>query len=175
MSITNDVYFRAPRASDAARVWALVRASRGLEPNSAYAYVLLCTHFAATSMVAQSDSAIVGFVGAYRPPTRPDALFVWQIGVDSGMRGKRVGSRLLHAVLRREGCRGVRFLEATVTPSNHASAALFRSLARDLGCGCEESPGFPRELFPGGEHEEEILFRVGPFSGPTKPSTRSEP
>lgn len=68
-------------------------------------------------------------------------------------------------LLRRLESRGVRFLEATVTPSNEASAAPFRGVARRLEAPCEERTLFGRELFPAGDdHEEEVLFRVGPWS-----------
>src|SRR3546814_4120004 len=54
-------------------------------------------------------------------------------------------------------------IEATVAPTNLASAALFRALARDLGTPCVVSTGFPAALFPEANHEPERLFRIGPF------------
>ena len=63
---------------------------------------------------------------------------------------------------------GVRYLEATVTPSNVASQRTFRALARKLGMSCREATEFPADPFPdnAGEddtHDDEVRFRVGPF------------
>ena len=157
------IAIRSPVADDARHVWELVRRSDALELNTAYAYLLVCTHFAQTSVVAETEGEIVGFVAAYRPPTHPDAVFVWQVGVDDRARGHRIASRMLKALPARPGCAGVRFLEATVTPGNAPSTALFRSVARDFGVVCEESDGFAAELFPGEGHEPERLFRIGPL------------
>lgn len=164
--------FRGPEPRDAAPMWSLVRDSGALDLNSPYAYLLVCSHFAGTSVVAEAGGRLVGFVASYRPPPKPETVFVWQIGVDAAARGQGLGGRLLSAVLERPGCRGVRFLEATVTPSNDASRALFEGFARRRGAPCREEPGFGSELFPADPpHEPEGLLRIGPFPAP---QTREE-
>lgn len=45
---------RAPRADDAAGTWNLVQKTPVLDPNSAYAYVLLWTDFVTTGAVAEA-------------------------------------------------------------------------------------------------------------------------
>jgi L-2,4-diaminobutyric acid acetyltransferase len=70
----------------------------------------------------------------------------------------------LRELLGRPVCEDARYLEATVTPSNRPSAALFRALARDLGSPCTITKGFPSEAFPGESHEAERLFRIGPLT-----------
>ncbi len=157
------VAFRAPTATDARAIHALVRASGVLDVNSPYAYLLLCTDFADTGVVAQRGGALAGFVLGYRPPARPEAVFVWQVGVDAAERGRGLAGRLLRALMAGPGARGARFLEATVTPSNAASAALFRAFGRRVGAPCREAPAFAASLFPGPDHEEEIRFRIGPL------------
>jgi L-2,4-diaminobutyric acid acetyltransferase len=156
---------REPSLRDAGPVWQLVRDSGVLDLNSPYAYLLLCSDFARTSAVAETAGRIDGFVGAYRPPRRPESVFVWQVVTACGVRGRGLGSRLLGAVLERPACRGVRFLEATVTPSNRPSRALFHGFARRSGVPLVEEPAFGAELFPGPDHEEEVRFRIGPFGG----------
>src|SRR5690606_18810370 len=130
-----------------------------------YAYLLLCTHFADTCAIADAAGDAVGFVGGYLKPSDPSVLFVWQIGVDPVARRHGVAARLLQEVLARPACRGVRYLEATVTPSNAASRRLFHSLARVTRATCHETPFFLREHFAG-EHEQEHLLRIGPLKGP---------
>jgi L-2,4-diaminobutyric acid acetyltransferase len=141
-----------------------VRDSGTLDVNSLYCYLLLCKDFPATCCVAEAHGAIAGFVTAYLPPGRGDTLFVWQIGVAAELRGQGVAGRLLQELLRRDVCRGVRFVEATVGPSNHASRALFTALARDMNAALSEQSCFDAKLFPEGNHESENLLRIGPFS-----------
>jgi len=152
---------RAPCASDAALLWEAVCASGTLDPNSPYAYLLLCTDFADTSLVAFWGDELVGFVVGYRPPKRADTLFVWQISVATPARGTGIGGHMLDALVKRAG---VRFLEATVTPSNRASAALFHGFARRHAASVSEDCAFERSLFPPDQqHEEELRLRIGPI------------
>jgi L-2,4-diaminobutyric acid acetyltransferase len=114
--------------------------------------------------VAEAGDRLVGFVTGYRPPGKPEVLFVWQIGVDASQRGQGLGGRLLRALVGAESCRGLVAVETTVSPSNQASRALFESLARRLGVGMTEAPCFEADQFPGEGHEAEPLLRIGPFS-----------
>lgn len=161
MSISG-VMVRAPQVADAAAIWKLLPAIGNLERNSAYAYLLLCSHFAGTSLVAERDGAIAGFVLAYRPPNDPSSLFVWQVGVAPAARGGGLGTLMLDGVLARPACEGVTHLTATVSPDNLASLALFRGYARRRGVACEIGPGFPAPLFPA-PHPDEDLLRIGPL------------
>lgn len=169
-----DAEVRPPRPEDARDITELVRRVSKLDANSPYAYLLLCSHFADTGLVRREDGRLVAFVLGYRPPEQPDTYFLWQVGVDPACRGRGLAGRMVTRLLRRLEGRGVRFLEATVTPSNEASAALFRGVARRLEAPCEERTCFAKELFPPGDaHEDEILFRVGPWA-PATPNPSEE-
>jgi L-2,4-diaminobutyric acid acetyltransferase len=159
----NNVNFRKPTIADGAGMWRIVQESGVLDPNSAYLYLLLCKDFADTCIVAERDDRLVGFATGYRPPGRPDVVFLWQIGVDAATRGQGLGKRLLAGFLRQASAGGTSLLETTISPSNQASQALFRGVARDLGTDCKVLPCFPTELFPSGGHEAEDLYRIGPF------------
>lgn len=152
-------------------MWALVRDSGALDLNSPYAYLLICTDHAATSLVATRDDELVGFVAAYRPPPEPAAVFVWQIGVVPHVRGQGLARRLVLGALAQEANRDARELTATVTPDNAASLALFRGLARDLGVGVVERERFGSALFPGpaAQHPPEHELRIGPLPVPVPP------
>ena len=143
-------------------MWELVNQST-LDQNSAYKYIMMCEYFAETCVVAKEADKLVGFVTAFIPPERPDVVFVWQVGVDSSQRGKGIASKLLDELIRRVASDDVRFVEATVTPSNKASQALFQRLARKHDTKCEISEFFTTDLFPNDTHEEELNFRVGPI------------
>ena len=160
---TDPITLRCPVVQDGAALWQLVNRSGALEENSCYAYLLLSTHFANTCVVAETAGGIVGFVAAYIPPTKPDVLFVWQIGVAREARRFGLGKRLLNHLASLVGARDARFLEATVTPSNAPSRRLFESFAEGLGVSCQETEGFSHEDFGAETHEAERLLRIGPL------------
>lgn len=164
-----------PSAEDAAAVYQLVRSCPPLEPNTCYAYLLLCSHFADTGVVAKDEQGVAGFIAAYRPPTHPDAVFVWQIGVSDRARGQGLGLRMLNHLFARLQTAGVRYLESTVTPSNTASRKLFGAFARTHNVSCDVTEGYPATLFGAGEHEAEELFRIGPIDEKIQPTQGEEP
>lgn len=154
----------SPVADDAASIWKLARRTPPLDANPPYAYLLLCTHFAETGVVARMGRRVMGFVLGYARPDEGGTAFVWQIGVAEETRGRGLGRQLLDAWFARCARRlGVRFLEATVTPSNRPSRALFSSFALRQGAPLQERVAFPEALFPDeAPHEEEVALRIGP-------------
>ncbi|MDL4841163.1 diaminobutyrate acetyltransferase [Aquibacillus rhizosphaerae] len=159
---TDVILFEKPKVEDGAAMWELVNNST-LDQNSVYKYIMMSEYFAETCVVARENNKLVGFVTAFIPPERQDVVFIWQVGVDSSQRGKGIASKLLNHLIQREACQDVRFVEATVTPSNKASQSLFRKLAREHNTECNVSEFFKQELFPSDDHEEELNFRVGPI------------
>ena len=153
---------RAPVRGDGARMHAFVRDS-SLETNTRYAYLLLATHFAETSIVAEHDGEMMGFVAAYRVPARPDTLFVWQVGVSPKARRTGLAKRMLLALAGLLAPTGVCCIEATVGAGNEASARLFASTAKALSTECTWSTGFVADDFGDEDHEDEVLARVGPW------------
>jgi L-2,4-diaminobutyric acid acetyltransferase len=162
-----------PGALDGPDLWRLAR-DAGLDVNSPYAYTLWCRDFADTSVAARdAGGALRGFVTGYARPGSPDTYFLWQVAVDPAFRGRRLARRMLDHIGDRVAARGFTHLEATVTPGNAASRALFTSFARDRGAEIGWSPLFGADHFPhdGPEaHEPEDLVRVGPLAGPPPPA-----
>lgn len=158
------IRLRKPVLSDGPRIWRLVRSCKNMDLNSVYSYLLLCSHFRNTCVVAEADSEIVGFVSAYKPPNERGVLFVWQIVVREESRGQGLAKRMLTQVLRSSSCGNIRYLKTTVSPTNQASKALFLSLARELGAASAEAPMFPVDLFEDQVHEAENLLLIGPFN-----------
>lgn len=154
---------RKPEPRDGSEIYGLVERCKPLDVNSRYAYMLVSYHFRDTSVVAESSDGIVGFISGYLPPTSPDALFIWQVAVDPQARRHGLAKTMLREILSRQNLHRIVFLETTVTPTNLASATLFRSLASDFGAGCHESELFSSNLFADEGHESEVLFRIGPF------------
>jgi len=160
------VSLRRPSREDGAAVWNLVREAGSLDVNSAYAYILLCDRFAATCAVAEIEGRIAGFVSAFVQPGSHDTLFIWQIAVSPFARKKGIAMQLLDELLRRKELAQIRFWEATISPANEASQALFRRWAERHETGFEgrAAQGYPASLFPeASTHEDEWLFRIGPL------------
>lgn len=154
---------RAPVRQDAAAIHELVSQCGPLDLNSLYTYLLLSEHFRDTCVLAQDADGIEGFVSAYIPPGRSDVLFVWQVAVHERARGKGLARLMLRELLRRPGMSGIRYIETTVGPDNHASRSLFASMARHLDADSCETPLFEGHLFGMHQHDDEPLIRIGPF------------
>ncbi|WP_077529857.1 diaminobutyrate acetyltransferase [Vreelandella utahensis] len=157
------IELRQPKDTDGYRLHRLIAECPPLDPNSIYCNLLQCSHFAETGVAAELDGELVGFISAYIPPTKPDTVFVWQVAVHEKARGTGLGKRMLRFIVERPACRGVRFMDTTITEDNEASWGLFRSFARDLGAETQQSVFFDSEAHFGGQHDSEILFRIGPF------------
>jgi len=159
---------RPPSVDDGGAMWRLASTAGGLDTNSSYAYLLWCRDFAETSVVAvdpqPSDGELAGFITGYRRPEAPDVLFVWQVAVAPSRRRSGVAAAMLDHLADILVDRGGSWVEATVTPENGASAALFASFAARHGVGLEQSPLFSVRQFPD-HHEPESLLRIGPFRG----------
>jgi len=160
---TQPITLRAPVEEDGKAIWELVKSTKVLDLNSPYNYIMLSKYFSDTCVVADADGKIAGYISAFRPPADPEVLFIWQVAVDEAYRRRKLGIAMLKHLLERESCRQVRYYEITVTPSNKAADALYRKFAKGMGVPCETSECFPARLFPGGQHEEELLYRIGPF------------
>lgn len=159
--------FRPPLKEDGAAILKLVHDLGVLDVNSAYAYMLIGEHHSRTSVVAEVDGVLAGFITAYILPERPDIVFVWQVGVAESGRGKGLATRMLLEILERPACSDVHYLDTTIGPSNEPSQKLFRGLARHLDTDIDESELFSSEMFgdfDGEPHEPEILFRIGSFN-----------
>ena len=137
-----------------------------LDVNSAYAYMLIGEHHSGTSVVAEIDGELAGFITAYILPDTPEIVFVWQVGVAEAGRGQGLATRMLLEILKRAACENVRYLDTTIGPNNAPSQALFRGLARRVDTDVSESELFSSEMFGDFDdepHDPEILFRIGPF------------
>ncbi|MFC6886659.1 MULTISPECIES: diaminobutyrate acetyltransferase [Actinomadura] len=157
-----DVQLQEPCLEDGPELWRLARESRVLDVNSPYSYTLWCRDFPDTSVVARDGGVPCGFITGFARPASPETFFVWQVAVDHGHRGQGLARRMLDELGDRMSARGYRFMEATVTPSNTASTAMFESFARARGAELVRTPLFGAEHLPE-KHEPEVLFRIGPF------------
>lgn len=158
------ITLRAPTAEDGAAVYELIAQCPPLDTNSMYCNLLQSSHFSDTSVAAELDEDIVGFISGYVLPKQPDTLFIWQVAVGEKARGQGLASRMLRDILQRPACQQVKYIETTITPDNRASWALFESLANKLSAQLNHSVMFDRQQHFAGQHETEMLVKIGPIN-----------
>ncbi|MCK6439482.1 MAG: GNAT family N-acetyltransferase, partial [Planctomycetes bacterium] len=124
-------------------------------------YLMIGEHFGATSVVAEIESELAGAVLALPSLRRRDTLFIWQVVVAERARGLGLATRLLRECASRARDLRLKFIEATVTPSNLPSQRLFRSFGERYGASLEVSVGFTEDDFGDEKHEAEELYRIG--------------
>lgn len=160
----NSLSLRPPVSEDGISVHRLVAQCPPLDPNSIYCNLLQCSHFAQTSVAAIHQDELVGFVSGYLIPDRPDTLFIWQVAVGEKARGQGLASKMLQHLIARPRCARVSNIETTITKSNAASWALFERLAKRLNAELSSTTLFERDRHFDGQHDSEVLVRIGPIS-----------
>ena len=165
MSISKKhIELRHPNSTDGAAVSHLISHCPPLDTNSMYCNLLQSTHFSSTSVAAIQDDELVGFISGYVIPERVNTLFIWQVAVNNKVRGQGLAAHMLKNILDRSLCKEVNYLETTITESNQASWALFKSLAKKLNSELNTSVMFDCDKHFCGEHDTELLARIGPFN-----------
>lgn len=149
---------------DGRKIFQLAESTGTLDVNSCYHYLLLCQKFSDTCVIAAQDIDLIGFLSAFRDPNHSGTLFIWQIAVSQSQRNQGIAKSMLNHLLQRDFDPEIKFIETTITPSNTASQALFRSLAKELQSEIKEQSFFEKKLFSENSHEPENLFRIGPIT-----------
>ena len=127
-------------------------------------------------MVAERGGRIAGWISAYRPPAKPERLFVWQVAVDASARGDGLGGRMIDALLARPAVAGADILTTTVTADNKASWGLFEGFARRRGLELKRTRRFLREAHFAGAHDTEWEAEIGPLpTAATRPNPSQTP
>lgn len=157
------ILYRKPTVNDGAQMFEIVKKSGVLDVNSSYSYLMWGKYFNETSIVAEVDGKIIGFISGLIQPNTPNTIFVWQIAIDEKYRGNGLALTSLKKLINQVKHKNVTFLEATITPSNIPSNRLFRRLATELKTNHIIVPCFEKEHFPDAANEEELTYRIGPF------------
>jgi L-2,4-diaminobutyric acid acetyltransferase len=161
--IRKKLTIRSPQPTDGVAIHNLIRNSAFVDNNSLYLYLLMASHHAHTSALAERNGETVGVITAYIPPQQSDTLFIWQVAVDPMMRRQGLARAMLKFIVQGEACRNIRYLETTVTAANGASRNLFKTFAENMDCPLSESVMFERNLHFRGLHDSENLLKIGPF------------
>lgn len=156
---------RMPTLEDGMSVFRLIQRCPPLDANSSYCNFLQSGHFSSTSVAAERDGKLVGFISGYILPDRPDTLFIWQVAVDEEARGLGLASQMLLNILNRSHCQDVHYLETTITEDNQPSWALFKRLSKQMDADINSTEAWlDKQAHFDGEHDSESLVRIGPFN-----------
>jgi len=155
--------FKTPTADDGPALHRLIADCPPLDVNSRYCNLLQVSHFADTCVLAELDGELVGSVTGYRLPGDPSTVFVWQVAVHPKGRGMGLGRRMLHALVDRPACEGVRYMDTTITEDNVASWKMFEGFAADRDAPTDRRVFFDSQKHFDGAHASEMLLRIGPF------------
>lgn len=164
MSSSQTILLRAPTLEDGMSVFRLIQRCPPLDVNSSYCNFLQCGHYSSTSVAADLNGRLVGFISGYLVPDHPNTFFVWQVAIDEHARRVGLASQMLLHVLSRPSCHGIRYLETTITQDNQPSWNLFKSLANRLDTELQSSPWLDKKIHFDGQHDSESLIRIGPFN-----------
>ncbi|SDC19742.1 diaminobutyrate acetyltransferase [Pelagirhabdus alkalitolerans] len=156
------IQYASPQLEDGKKMWQLASHTT-LDDNSAYKYIMMCQYFKETCVVAKDNQNVLGFITGFIPPENPNTVFVWQISVDPNHSGKGIASKLLKQLVSQVKSKGVNYVEATITPSNKASQALFKKLATSFDTDYQVESFLTQDLFPDETFEEELKYRIGPL------------
>src|SRR5699024_5879755 len=140
----------------------IVEESKVLDVNSSYSYLMWSKYFNETSIVAECEDKVIGFVSGFRQPTSLDTLFVWQVAIDPAFRGLGLATKLIEQLLKQLGD-AVRYLESTVTPSKIPYSKLVKGIAEKNNTNCSIFERISEDEYPEPSHEAEINYRVGPI------------
>ena len=159
----SSVVLRNPTAADGYAVNQLINHIPELDSNSCYCNLLQCSHFSETSILAEHQGEVVGFISGYRKPQASETLFVWQVAVSPSARGLGLATKMLLNLLASETNASVSHVETTITADNAPSWALFTRLANQFDAPLERALMFDRVAHFNDQHDSELLVRIGPL------------
>ncbi len=160
----SELILRQPKSTDGFSVYELIAKCPPLDTNSAYCNLLQCTHFSSTSVIAEANEKVVGFISGYITPENKNTLFIWQVAVAEQVRGLGLASRMVEDIFIRNKDNHIKYVQTTITESNTASWALFKGIAKKFGADLNSEILFDKEKHFRGAHDSEILVTIGPFN-----------
>ncbi len=154
------IILRHPTKEDGLAVYNLIKSCPPLDLNSSYYYYMMCTDFGKSSLLAEQNGKLLGYVSGYITPEDEQSLFVWQVAVTESARGKGLAGAIL-ANLAQDWKGIITSMKTTISPSNTTSQALFNGFAEKNGFTINKSDFLTAKDFgDGDEHESEELYTI---------------
>jgi predicted GNAT superfamily acetyltransferase len=140
---------RPATAADHAPVLAIADEWWGGRPVSGMAQRLFFEHFADTSLVAEDDGGLAGFLVGFLSHSRPDEAYVHLVGIRPDLRGSGLGRDLYERFFELARAAGRTAVTCITSPVNEGSIAFHTAM------------GFGSELVPdhSGPGRDRVVFR----------------
>ncbi|MFW1676590.1 diaminobutyrate acetyltransferase [Pontibacter sp. JAM-7] len=152
------VRLRKPNAKDGYAVHQLISQCPPLDQNSVYCNLLQCSDLSDSCILAESDTGVIaGFISGYRPPARPDTLFIWQVALHPDWRGQGIALKMLTELFASQS--NATALETTISPGNVASETLFARFFEQQQMQVVKHTLFSSAEHFAGKHDDEVLYR----------------
>lgn len=119
---------------------------------------LFFTHFSTTSLVAEDDGEVVGFLVGLLSQSRPDEAYVHFVGVHPGYRGQGVARRLYDELFTRVRALGRTRVRCVTSPVNRASIAFHTRLGFTTEPGDTTVGGVPVTTDYDGPGQDRVRF-----------------
>lgn len=104
---------------------------------------LLFLHFHDTSLIAEREGRLVGFLIGFRSQAHPEQAYIHFVGVEPSQRGTGLGRRLYERFFDLARARGCRVVHSITSPSNRGSVAFHQAMGFRLLPGEAEVDGLP--------------------------------
>jgi predicted GNAT superfamily acetyltransferase len=112
---------------------------------------LFFVHFSGTSLVAERDGELAGFLVGFLSQSEPEEAYVHFAGVDPGERGKGLGRELYERFFALARAAGRRRVSCVTSPANTGSVAFHRAIGFE--------PGPPQADYDGPGEDRVVLTR----------------
>lgn len=106
-------------------------------PHHKYIYWILGEYFPSLCFVALDGGRVAGFVCAVHSAEK-NAVFIWQLAVDAGSRGKGAATLLCNEIISCARENGAKSVQLTINCENTASIGFFTKFARKHGAELEK-------------------------------------
>lgn len=122
-----DISLRAATAADYDRIVAVVDDWWGRPVGHALPRLFL-DHFHDTSLVAEQDGELAGFLVGFMSPSNPDDAYIHFVGVSPRSRGNGLARRLYETFFGRARTEGRRVVRAVTAAHNNTSIAFHTAM-----------------------------------------------
>ena len=151
---------RAPVPEDGARIAALAKDFTSGKARDLPETLVGRGAFSETSVLAELDGKLLGWVSAYILPYDPQTLFIWTVEVVKVERNPELSSLMLGYLMRQEPCAGVTRVQTVISCDEDRPWTLFRRFARWQHSRMDIQPYFTQALTPHKRHENDNMVTI---------------
>jgi ribosomal protein S18 acetylase RimI-like enzyme len=119
---------------------------------------LFFEHFTDTSLAAEADGELVGFLVGFISQSRPGEAYIHFVGVRPGDRGRGVGRQLYECFFAAVRARGCRLVRAVTAPVNTGSVRFHQRMGFSVEPGDTDVDGIQVTTGYDGDGQDRVRF-----------------